>query len=447
MERSLSDLRLDLDRVSCHSDELRGGVRRAVEVAAVDPEMALIRVRKVLEFVVRDVFTKKIKHPPGTRPLENLIDQLVKEGHVPPRIEAFTATIRKLGNVGAHQFGEQISTEDVYQSLTQLIPILEWYGKDAPAAVAQPQAVPLGPSAPPGPPPQQVVRPSRWRRAQRAARPAGRTTPPPLDSSRLGRGGFGTPDTAALASSFLWGGIGATAGSAIGANLGGILGALLFALGGQDARSGITGGEREISQFMDVAAVILGILGAVLGTVVAALAESRWRRHDNAVRGILAGATLGLLVLGICGLVGYSWIGRLSAPSPMWAIAGSSVGAVAGALRGAALLRDVPRGLAGALAGAMLLPIDALLVSEPWNLVPCLFFGALSGGLAEWLADLVAARDWGKRGFWLLAALALWSVVEMVAGDRFVPISVAMIALLGGTANAALRAMGGKATP
>jgi tetratricopeptide (TPR) repeat protein len=32
-----------------------------------------------------------------------------------------------LGNVGTHKFGEQITAADVYLSLTQFLPILEWY--------------------------------------------------------------------------------------------------------------------------------------------------------------------------------------------------------------------------------------------------------------------------------------------------------------------------------
>jgi hypothetical protein len=32
-----------------------------------------------------------------------------------------------LGNVGTQNFGERIAAGDVYQSLTQLMPILEWY--------------------------------------------------------------------------------------------------------------------------------------------------------------------------------------------------------------------------------------------------------------------------------------------------------------------------------
>jgi hypothetical protein len=127
MDPSLQHL---LDRINGLSDqfhELREGVLLAIQIANHDPEMALIRARKVLEYLIRDVYVRRVGEPPGTRPLENLIQRLVRDGRVPPRVEAYTETIRKLGNVGAHHFGERVTATDVYHSLNQLAPILEWY--------------------------------------------------------------------------------------------------------------------------------------------------------------------------------------------------------------------------------------------------------------------------------------------------------------------------------
>src|SRR6516225_1497780 len=115
MDPSLQQLIDRLNKLSEQFQDLREGVRKALDGANVDPEMALIRSRKVLEYVVRDVFVRRIQEPPGTRPLENLIQRLVKDGHFPPRLEAYTEVIRKLGNVGAHQFGERVSATYVYQ--------------------------------------------------------------------------------------------------------------------------------------------------------------------------------------------------------------------------------------------------------------------------------------------------------------------------------------------
>ncbi len=119
-----------IDRLNHFSDqfvELGEGVRKAVLVADLDPEMSLTRARKVLEYVVRDVFERRVQEPPGTRPLENLLQRLVKDGFFPERLDAYANTVRKLGNVGTHNFNERVTSADVFQSLTQLMPILEWY--------------------------------------------------------------------------------------------------------------------------------------------------------------------------------------------------------------------------------------------------------------------------------------------------------------------------------
>ncbi len=130
-----------LDRVEHLSDqfrELRDGVQKVIRIADEDPEMALTRARKVLEHIVREVYERRIREPPGTRPLENLIQRLVKDGIFPDRLDAYATTIRKLGNLGTHSFGERVTVADVYQSLTQLMPILEWYFEvERPDAVTQ----------------------------------------------------------------------------------------------------------------------------------------------------------------------------------------------------------------------------------------------------------------------------------------------------------------------
>src|ERR1700676_2857453 len=96
-----------LDHLSHQFGELRDGVQKAIQVADFDPEMALTRARKVLEFVIREVYERRIKEPPGTRPLENLLQRLVKDGFFPDRLDAYANTIRKLGNVASHTFGEK----------------------------------------------------------------------------------------------------------------------------------------------------------------------------------------------------------------------------------------------------------------------------------------------------------------------------------------------------
>jgi hypothetical protein len=117
--------RLDLLCTQCQ--ELRDGIRQAVTIAEQDPEMSLTRARKVLEYMVRHVYERRLAEEPGTRPLENLLQRLVKEGDFPKRLAAYANAIRELGNVGTHSFGERVTAADVLQSLTQLLPIVEWY--------------------------------------------------------------------------------------------------------------------------------------------------------------------------------------------------------------------------------------------------------------------------------------------------------------------------------
>ena len=138
MDSSFQELLKRLDHLSGQFQELREGVQKAIRIADEDPEMALTRARKVLELVVREVYERRCNEPPGTRPLENLIQRLVKEGHFPDRLDAYATTVRKLGNVGTHTFDEKITAQDVYQSLTQLLPILEWYFEvERPEALGQ----------------------------------------------------------------------------------------------------------------------------------------------------------------------------------------------------------------------------------------------------------------------------------------------------------------------
>lgn len=121
-----------LDDLTLEFHELREGVRMAVRLWDDDPEMALTRSRKVLEYIVRDVFVLRCKEDPGTRPLENLLQRLIKDGHMPKRLGAHASYIRDLGNVGVHNFGARdygadVTKDDVRRSFETLTAILEWY--------------------------------------------------------------------------------------------------------------------------------------------------------------------------------------------------------------------------------------------------------------------------------------------------------------------------------
>jgi formylglycine-generating enzyme required for sulfatase activity len=158
VDASLQPLLRRLDQLPEQYAEIREGVRQAVLVAAIDPEMALTRCRKVLELMVRDVFERRVNEPAGTRPLENLLQRLVKDGHMPRRPAAFAHGVRELGNVGTHGIGERCTADDVHQALAQLLPVLEWYaGAEPPAAAAAPAADGAAAAPAPAPPPQRLA--------------------------------------------------------------------------------------------------------------------------------------------------------------------------------------------------------------------------------------------------------------------------------------------------
>lgn len=88
MDQQIQQLLRRFDDLSSELHELSDRVQKVVQLAEIDPEMALTRVRKILESIVREVYQRRCGREPKTQPLENLLQQLIKEGHLPPRIEA-----------------------------------------------------------------------------------------------------------------------------------------------------------------------------------------------------------------------------------------------------------------------------------------------------------------------------------------------------------------------
>jgi hypothetical protein len=130
MSENAAQLQALIENLSAQFREVREGLMRAHRISAEDPEMALARIRKVLEYVIREVYERRVKEPAGTRPLENLIQRLQKDGHLPERVIAYASAVRILGNAGVHGFGADLTTADVYHALSLLTPVLDWYCKN-----------------------------------------------------------------------------------------------------------------------------------------------------------------------------------------------------------------------------------------------------------------------------------------------------------------------------
>src|SRR6516165_6164164 len=87
--------RLDdrLGHLSSQMEELHESVRQVVVVAEADPEMALTKARKVLESVLRRVWEHFIPNEPiGTRPLEEILQRLQRNGYLPRKRRSFSGS-------------------------------------------------------------------------------------------------------------------------------------------------------------------------------------------------------------------------------------------------------------------------------------------------------------------------------------------------------------------
>ena len=84
----------------------------------------------MLEYVVRDLF---LRHVPderaGTRPLENLIARLVKDGVLDLHVKAYVDHVRELGNAATHaDVSKDFSEDDAFRA-DALMVVLDWYFK------------------------------------------------------------------------------------------------------------------------------------------------------------------------------------------------------------------------------------------------------------------------------------------------------------------------------
>ena len=105
--------------------ELKRRIRDAIEIADSAPDGAAIRLRKVVEAIIRDVYATKLRDS-GTEPLQNLFGPLKKHG-LPSHIADQHATfVVKIGNKAAHP-GSRITEAEVVSSLQNVLPVLRWY--------------------------------------------------------------------------------------------------------------------------------------------------------------------------------------------------------------------------------------------------------------------------------------------------------------------------------
>ena len=105
-------------------------IYRANELVWTDPQMALAKVRTILEGIMTRLHERAIGNP-GTKRLDQLIRDLSTKGVLPRKILANCEVVRELGNVGSHPIldGEIVTHKEAQLALLALLIVIEWYNR------------------------------------------------------------------------------------------------------------------------------------------------------------------------------------------------------------------------------------------------------------------------------------------------------------------------------
>jgi hypothetical protein len=140
---SLRELLGRVDRLSGRLGRLGDDLRTAIVDAERDSVASAIRARRVLDHIIRDVFERHVNEPAGTRPMEQLLTRIVKDGDFPDELAGFAQAVKGLANRVAHDVGRSYPVRFLEPTLGQLLLIVEWYvvkvGGEADSIVAEPE--------------------------------------------------------------------------------------------------------------------------------------------------------------------------------------------------------------------------------------------------------------------------------------------------------------------
>jgi hypothetical protein len=127
---AMAGAQAQIERLTKEFEDIKRSLAQLKQITRPDPAMALVRARKILEYVVSDLFRRHVAEPLGTRPLENLIERLAKEKVIDLHIKAYMDAVRGLGNAAAHGHdATDFSEDDVIRALDALLVVLDWYFK------------------------------------------------------------------------------------------------------------------------------------------------------------------------------------------------------------------------------------------------------------------------------------------------------------------------------
>ena len=98
---------------------------RIIELLKVDPPSTLTKMRVIIEKIVSFVFQQRFPTLSPKRPLAGKLQKLGESNTFPPFISIYLDTLRRTGNIGAH---ESIGTkEDVEAVLPIFLRVVEWF--------------------------------------------------------------------------------------------------------------------------------------------------------------------------------------------------------------------------------------------------------------------------------------------------------------------------------
>ncbi len=96
-----------------------------------DFEMAIVRGRRIVDLIVRALYSKRIS-PSGTRPLEQLLPDLEKQGIMPREVVAHIVSLKAVANLCAHEGTDD--QEGLEVCLINLVVVLKWFARYTEAA-------------------------------------------------------------------------------------------------------------------------------------------------------------------------------------------------------------------------------------------------------------------------------------------------------------------------
>ncbi len=92
------------------------------QIIDIDPEMGLVRIRRVLELILRNI-SEQNNIKVGTKPLEQLLMELAKDKIIPVLVQKHCRVIKEFGNLAAHgtnQLSFELSTEQVSDVISDI---------------------------------------------------------------------------------------------------------------------------------------------------------------------------------------------------------------------------------------------------------------------------------------------------------------------------------------